>query len=222
MFRHKRNRKSFWVVKSWFTIKNLEICVSVTFYHVIYWGSLSLGSRNSLQSCAWPSISDRDPPWLNPGEIALHFTDITQVIWKFVRMRFQITQLDAHISSQYVVTYQQLIDQILVVRWFSFQKKLCTIDEKHLQNHLDGIMFFFKLHCMSNRYGSIFIARMSMDPCPLDFQLRLYFEPSMKSLHSSSLYCVKPIASTRDFRSWKYTRPSLEVKNWKNSCSLFR
>jgi len=31
-------------------------------------------------------------------------------------------QLDAHIASQYVVNCQQLIDQILVVRLFSFQK----------------------------------------------------------------------------------------------------
>jgi len=43
-------------------IKNLEICVSVIFSHVIYWGSLILGSRNSLQSCAWPSIPDNNPP----------------------------------------------------------------------------------------------------------------------------------------------------------------
>ena len=62
VFRHKRNRKPFWVVKSWFTIKNLEICVSEIFSHVIYWGSLILGFRNSLQSCAWPSILDNNPP----------------------------------------------------------------------------------------------------------------------------------------------------------------
>ena len=38
-------------------------------------------------------------------------------------------QLDAHIASQYVVSCQQLIDQILVVRWFSFQKK-CVQQKK--------------------------------------------------------------------------------------------
>jgi len=31
-------------------------------------------------------------------------------------------QLDAHIASQHVVNCQQLIDQILIVRWFSLQK----------------------------------------------------------------------------------------------------
>ena len=119
VFRHKRNRKSFWVVKPWFTIKNLEICVSVIFPHVVNWSSLILGSRNTHV---------RGPPSLitilhnlGPGENA--HRALTQVIWKFVKMRFQIMQLDAHIASQYVVSCQQLIDQILVVRWFSFQKK---------------------------------------------------------------------------------------------------
>jgi len=37
-------------------------------------------------------------------------------------MSFQIMQLDAHIASQNVVTYQQRIDQILVVKRFSFLK----------------------------------------------------------------------------------------------------
>ena len=62
VFRHKRSRKWFWVVKLWFTIKNLEICVSVIFCHVVYWRSLVLGSSNSLQSCVCPSILDNNPP----------------------------------------------------------------------------------------------------------------------------------------------------------------
>jgi len=62
VFRHKRNRKPFWVVKLWFTINNLEICVSVIFCHVVYWGCLVLGSSNSLQSCVCPSILDNNPP----------------------------------------------------------------------------------------------------------------------------------------------------------------
>ena len=41
-----------------------------------------------------------------------------------------------------------------------------------------------------------------MDPCLLDIQLRLHFEPAMKSLHSSSLYCVKPM----QWKSKKYAK----------------
>jgi len=76
VFRHKTKRKPFWVVKSWFTMKNLEICVSVIFSRVIYWGSLISGSRNSLQSCAWPSIPDKNSPWFKSWwipHLALHW-----------------------------------------------------------------------------------------------------------------------------------------------------
>jgi len=62
VFRGKRNRKPFWVVSVKYDLQNLEIYVSVIFCHVIYWGSLVLGSSNSLQSCVCPSILDNDPP----------------------------------------------------------------------------------------------------------------------------------------------------------------
>jgi len=54
-----------------------------------------------------------------------------------------------------------------------------------------------------------------MYPYLLDIQLRLCFELSMKSLHSSSFYCVKPITSKLDSRWWQYNRPQLKEKNWK-------